>query len=514
MIAHKSFADMSPISLESSPTKDSMATNTQHITNSTDSNMGKQADLERVKTADGEAHFHRLGWKRLTVVLIVEAIALGSLSLPAAFAALGMVAGVICCVGIGLITVYTSHIIGQVKLKFPEVSHYGEAMGLLFGKAGFEIGSAMFLVQLVLLVGAHCLTGTIALSTISDSHNTCLVVYGVVSAAILFLLAIPPSFTEMAILGYIDFGSILIAILITMIATGIQSSHVLAEWSAWPRPGLTFTDAFLAMTNIVFAYSFAMVQFSFLDEMHTPKDYIKAIWVLGIAQIVIYTITGSVIFAFVGMNVKAPAILSAGNLIAKIAFGFALPVIFISGSINSTVACRYVLGRIFKHSIIRYVNTPLGWVTWLGILFVFTILAFVVAEAIPIFYDLLGLCSALFVSGFSFYLPAVMWLKLVKEGHWYSRGNRVNALLSAFSFIVGIVILVCGTYAAIVDIVSVFKIMLNWANTNILLPEEPVQDGYDKRGFSMLCVINQSCEVCGIEWLCRFDVNKKKLLSC
>ena len=34
--------------------------------------------------AQGNAHFHRLGWKRLAIVTIVEAIALGALSLPAA----------------------------------------------------------------------------------------------------------------------------------------------------------------------------------------------------------------------------------------------------------------------------------------------------------------------------------------------------------------------------------------------------------------------------------------------
>ncbi|KAH7117430.1 transmembrane amino acid transporter protein-domain-containing protein [Dactylonectria macrodidyma] len=416
---------------------------------------GPRTDLEKQKTSAGEAHFHRLGWKRLTIVLIVEAIALGSLSLPAAFATLGMVAGVICCVGMGLVAIYTSHIIGQVKLKYPEVSHYGAAMGLIMGRFGFELGSAMFVLQLILLVGSHCLTGTIAFTHIIES-DTCSIAFGVVSAIILLLLAIPPSFTEMAVLGYIDFASILLAIGITMIATGIDatSPNTPANWSAWPRDGITFVDAFIAITSIVFAYSFAMCQFSFLDEMHTPEDYIKSIWTLGLTQIVIYTLTGSIIYAFVGIDVKSPALLSAGDLISKIAFGVALPVIFISGSINSTVCCRYLHGRIFKNSIARYINTPKGWVTWLGTLTIVTGLAFITAEAIPIFTDILAVCSSLFVSGFSLYLPAAMWFKLIKQGSWYSRKNLVNSLLSAFCFVIGIVVLVCGTYASVVDIAS------------------------------------------------------------
>ena len=51
---------------------------------------GEVWDSQRAKqiAKDGDAHFHRLGWKRLAVVTIVEAIALGALSLPQAYACL------------------------------------------------------------------------------------------------------------------------------------------------------------------------------------------------------------------------------------------------------------------------------------------------------------------------------------------------------------------------------------------------------------------------------------------
>lgn len=168
-----------------------------------------RTDLEKQKTAEGAAHFHRLGWKRLTIVLIVETIALGSLSLPAAFATtLGMVAGVILTVSIGLVAIYTSYVIGQVKLLLPEVSHYadvGRLMGARFGcpRFGYELMGTMFCLQLIFLTGSHCLTGTIVLLHITDD-GACSLIFGVVSALILLLLAIPPSFTEVAILGYID----------------------------------------------------------------------------------------------------------------------------------------------------------------------------------------------------------------------------------------------------------------------------------------------------------------------
>ncbi|KUJ09582.1 uncharacterized protein LY89DRAFT_627761 [Mollisia scopiformis] len=412
--------------------------------------QGDVATLE----AQGSAHFNRLGWKRLTVVLIVEAIALGALSIPSAFATLGMVAGVITTVGMGFIAIYTSYIVGQVKLKYPQVAHYADAGRLMMGTFGYELIGAMFALELIFLVGSHCLTGTIAWQNIIAS-STCSIVFGVVSAILLLLIALPPSFADLAILGYIDFVSIMGAISITVVATGVSFAQggYQAEWSAWPKDNIRFTEAFIAVTNIVFAYSFAVCQFSFMDEMHTTKDYVKSIWALGLIEIVIYTLTGALIYVFVGPDVKSPALLSAGTLISRVAFGVALPVIFISGSINGTVVARYIHGRIYKNSVTRFINTRKGWISWIALVSIITLLAFVIAEAIPFFSDLLSICSALFISGFTFYFPAMMWFMLLREGKWYvGRKNIFLSVVNAVVFVIGMVVLVGGAYAAIDDI--------------------------------------------------------------
>ncbi|CAI6091387.1 hypothetical protein V2G26_019277 [Clonostachys chloroleuca] len=419
---------------------------------SVDKAEGTTTDLEE----QGAAHFHRLGWKRLTVVLIVEAIALGSLSLPGCFATLGMVAGVITCVGLGLIAIYTSHVVGQVKIKFPKVTHYADVGTLLWGRTGYEIIGFMFSMQLIFLVSSHTLTGTIAFGNITD-NATCSVVFAVVSAIILLLLAVPPSFAEVAILGYIDFVSIILAIGVTMIATGIRAGDQTGgmsavNWSAWPKEDITFADAMISVTNIVFAYSFAICQFSFMDEMHTPKDYVKSIWALGIIEIIIYTLTGAIIYSFVGQDVKSPALLSAGTLMSKVAFGIALPVIYISGSINTTVVGRYIHGRYYKDSVIRYINTKAGWISWLTLITAITVLAFIIAEVIPFFSDLLSISSSLFISGFTLYFPSIMWFVLIREGSIWDPKNILLTVANAIIFVIGMIVLVGGTYASIVDI--------------------------------------------------------------
>ncbi|UZP36798.1 hypothetical protein NXS19_004614 [Fusarium pseudograminearum] len=365
-----------------------------------------QTDLEKEKTIQGTAHFHRLGWKRLTVILIVQAIALGSLSLPGAFATLGMVAGVILCIGIGLIAMYASYMVGLVKLKYPGIDHYVDAGRLLMGGFGDKLFAVVFLGLLILATGSHCLTGTIALVKITGS-SIC----------------------------------------------GFSSS----TWSAWPQEDLGFTQALTAVSNIVFSYAFAAAQFSFMSEMHTPADFTKSIITLGLTEIVLYTITGSVIYAFVGQEVQSPALLSASPLVSKVAFGIALPVIYISGSINATVACRFIHGRLYQNTITRFINTRKGWITWLAVVAFVIFLSWVIAEAIPFFSELLGICAALFISGFSFWIPPIMWFFLLKEGNWYDKHNVKRAACNCIVFIVGFFVFIAGTYASIDQIIAKFN---------------------------------------------------------
>ena len=54
------------------------------------------------------------------------------------------------------------------------------------------------------------------------------------------------------------------------------------------------------------------------------------------------------IYYYAGPYVASPALGSASPIIAKIAFGLALPTIIILGVINSSVACKYLYVRMWK----------------------------------------------------------------------------------------------------------------------------------------------------------------------
>lgn len=85
--------------------------------------------------------------------------------------------------------------------------------------------------------------------------------------------------------------------------------------------------AFTAVTNIVFAYCAHVAFFGLLAEMKNPKDFPKALCMLQIFEIVFYTIAAVVIYYYAGQKVTFPALGSAGPLLAKIAYGIAIPTV-------------------------------------------------------------------------------------------------------------------------------------------------------------------------------------------
>ena len=86
--------------------------------------------------------------------------------------------------------------------------------------------------------------------------------------------------------------------------------------------------------------------------------------------------------------------------------------------------------------------------TWVLTITVLWIIAFIIAESIPVFNDLLGLISALFASWFTYGLSGVFWL-FMNKGSWFN-GAKMTCLtvLNIGIFFMGLAICGIGLYAS------------------------------------------------------------------
>lgn len=62
--------------------------------------------------------------------------------------------------------------------------------------------------------------------------------------------------------------------------------------------------------------------------------------------------------------------------------------------------------------------------SWIGIALACWVIAWIIADAIPVFSDLLSLISSLFASWFSYGLGGMYWLH-INKGKWFSSPRKI-----------------------------------------------------------------------------------------
>ncbi|GFF55600.1 N amino acid transport system protein [Aspergillus lentulus] len=327
--------------------------------------------------------------------------------------------GVILIVGIAILTVYTGCVMGQFKARYPHVHSIADGGEVLFGWIGREVLGTGLLLCLVFVMGGHILTFSVMMNTLTD-HGTCSIVFGVVGLLISLILSLPRTFKRMSWLSVISFASIVAAVLVTMIALGVQRPrNVKVEVTR----STSLYRAFLAVTDIVFAYAAHPAFFGYISEMKTPTDWPKTLCFVEIINTTLYTVTGVVIYRFAGQHVASPALGSSSPLMAKVAYGIAIPTIVIAGVINGHIACKYIYVRLFRGTEHLHQRSLFSIGTWVTISVVLWTIAWIIAEAVPEFNNLLSLVTALFCSWFSYGLCGAFWL-FINKGLWFSSPRK------------------------------------------------------------------------------------------
>ncbi|KAJ5887342.1 hypothetical protein N7504_009018 [Penicillium tannophilum] len=384
-----------------------------------------------------EVKYKVMRWWQCGLLMVAETVSLGVLSLPAAVATMGLVPSIIVLIGLGVITTYTGYIMGQFKLRFPQITTMADAGEIIGGKFGREFVGACWSIFFIFIMASHLLTFTVAMNTITD-HGTCTIVFGIVGMILSFVCSLPRTLEKMSWLSLVSFVSILTAVLITMIALGIEKPDPRVVAIA----NTNLYHGFTAVTNIVFAFCSHGAFFGLMAELRNPRDFTKSLCLLQGIDVTLYLIAAVVIYRYAGDGVTSPALGSTSLVVSKVAYGIALPTIVIAGVINGHVAFKYVYIRIFRGTDRMHKRDMIAVSSWIGIALVMWVLAWIIASAIPVFSDLLSLITALFASWFSFGFPSIMWL-FMNKGVYFSSPRKITMTIINL-IIVGIACALCG----------------------------------------------------------------------
>ncbi|KAJ4287127.1 hypothetical protein N0V88_007749 [Collariella sp. IMI 366227] len=403
------------------------------------------------KDATESINYHTLTWWQAGVVLVAETVSLGILSLPAVIANLGLAPGIVLLVFMGLMSTYSGLVMGEFRKAHPWVESFGDAGEVMgrsigMGKIFQEVfGWAQTIFQ-IFVMGSHILTWIICMNTLTDG-STCSIVWGVVGLAIFWVLNTPRTLKAAGYYSFVSFASIFTAVMITMIDVGIEKP--IGTTSLEVSRTIGFTSAFLSLTNIAVAFSGHSCFFSVMSELKQPNDWPKALMLLQVCDTVLYIVVSVVIYVYVGPDVPSPALSAAGSsIVRKIGWGIAIPTIVVAGVIYGHVAAKYIFVRVFRGTKHLAKRTTLGWIGWLGITAGIWIIAWIIAQSIPVFNNLLGLVCALFASWFSYGIPGSLWLWL-HYGDWFSSPKRIMQFsLNAMLMLIGLLLCALGLWCS------------------------------------------------------------------
>ncbi|KAL8687922.1 MAG: hypothetical protein Q9218_006039 [Villophora microphyllina] len=428
-----------------------------HGNHSNEKMSDDEKDLKAVQTQQSQASeepfgdetnsdvkYRTMAWWQAGMIMIAETISLGILSLPSVLAEIGIVSGIILILGLGALATYTGYVIGQFKLAYPRVHNMADAGEILLGPIGREVFGIAQMLFIVFVMGSHILTFSIMMNTITG-HATCSIVFGIVGLIVSLICTLPRTLHNVSHMAVVSFVSIIAAVFITMIGVGVKNpGHNVVQTSVHTK----FPKAFLATTNIVFAYAGHVAFFSFISEMKEPETYMKALYLLQGADVSMYLVVATVTYRYAGPDVSSPALGSTSGILPKLAYGIAIPTIVIAGVINGHVAAKYCYVRLFRGTNKMSQRTWGSYGRWGIIVLLLWTAAWVIAEAIPVFNDLLGLISALFASWFTYGLSGVFWL-FMNYGRYRESGKKMAlTALNVAIFFLGLIICVLGLYAS------------------------------------------------------------------
>ena len=289
-------------------------------------------------------------------------------------------------------------VVGQFKRNHPEVYSMDGVGYVLAGVWGRELFSVAYPLFMIFLAGSGFVAISIAFNAITV-HATCTVVWVVIAMLGTFALASIQTLNKISILGWIGFVSVMAAILIITVAVGIQdrpsAAPQLGPWdkniSAFNSEG-TFLGGMAAVSTVVFSYSgtpavsicIAPDQsscqfFNVVGEMRKPRDYNKALFVCQGTVMATYLTIGIVVYYYCGQYLANPALGSAGVMVKKIAYGVALPGLFVSVTIYTHVGAKMLFVRFLRGSEHLTSHSKTHWIVWLSTVAGCVTLSFILA---------------------------------------------------------------------------------------------------------------------------------------
>lgn len=316
-------------------------------------------------------------------------------------------------------------------------------------------------------------------------HGACTIIFVVVAAAIAVLIGSIQTLDRISWITWVGMTGLMAAIFTMTIAVGVQDRPTLAPQTGPWSTGVvavgspSFVDATAALTSIIFSYAGPPIFLPVYSEMRDTTKFVRSLAACQVIVIATFMICSSVVYHFCGIYVATPALGSAGPLLKKVSVlklrselthRFATASHFLACSSAPSCLSTFPPSTSSSDSCARPATscTPPRRTTWCGsksspprsaranssgTIAFNAALSFLVAEAIPVFSDLLSLIGAALATPLCMTMQGAMFIWLNRKDPnprtaWRTALNVFNVSMILVSlFAIG-----GGWYASVVQI--------------------------------------------------------------
>lgn len=302
------------------------------------------------------------------------------------------------------------------KIAHPGVYTLADVGQMIFGPIGREVLFVGYWLYLIFIAAAGLLGASTALNALSD-HATCTVVFVMVAALVVALIASIQTLDRISWITWVGVVGIFSSLIVLTVAVGVQDRPNAAPSAPLPwEKGVrlfgspTLPEAMGVVSTVIFSYSGAPAFFSIVSEMREPRDFTKSLIACQSVVIAGFTIIGAVVYHFCGEYVSSPALGSAGPVLKKVCYGLALPGLICGALLNTHIPAKLVFVRLLRNSRHLSHNTPTHYLVWFGCIFFNISISFIIAEAIPVFDNLLSFVGALLCTTLAITIECIMFV--------------------------------------------------------------------------------------------------------
>jgi Transmembrane amino acid transporter protein len=181
-------------------------------------------------------------------------------------------------------------------------------------KIAWYLTAVMFILNNTFIQGLHVLVISRYLNTMSH-HAVCTVGFAAIGAVASWVCSMPRTFDALSRLATVSAITTFISVILAAAFAGAEGKHGTAGYTttpshydatgtfvpggepivlAVPMAGTTFVSGMNAFLNIAYTFIGQITLPSFIAEMKNPYDFRKALWLVTICEIVVFSLVGAI----------------------------------------------------------------------------------------------------------------------------------------------------------------------------------------------------------------------------